>query len=130
MATTNDLMGLGDSGPHATLAGHTISAATNGIGTAQSGAAPITNSVFIANSVSSNTAYTLPNTARNFPVAKEIYFFNTGSATALVFAPTGGATLNGSTSSSVSVATNVGASFLLVSGSGGSAPQWVGIVSA
>ncbi len=130
MATSIDLMGLGDSGPHATLAGHTISAVTNGVGTAQSGAAPIVGSVFLANSVSSNTAYALPNTAANFPVGKELYFFNVGSATALVFSPTGGATLNGSASSSVSVSTNKGASFQLVSGSGGSAPQWVGVVSA
>ncbi len=130
MAQSIDLMGTGDSGPHAILAGHQITAATNGTGTSQSGATAIATSVFLANSVSSNTAYALPAAARGFPVAKEIYFFNTGSATALVFAPTGGATLNGSTSASVSVSTNKGATFMLVSGSGGSAPQWVGIVSA
>lgn len=130
MAQAIDLMGVGDSGPHASLAGHQITGSTAGVGTTQALGVAIATSVFLANSTSGKTAFTLPSSARGFPVAKEIYFFNVGDTTALVYAPTGGATLNASTSASVSVSANKGASFQLVSGSGGSAPQWVGIVSA
>jgi hypothetical protein len=123
-------MGLGDSGPHATLIGRQISGPTAGVGTTQALGVVIGTSVFLANSTSGKTGFILPPSAVVFPPAKEIYFFNTGDTTALVYAPTGGATLNGSTSASVSVSANKGASFQLVSGSGGAAPQWVGIVSA
>lgn len=128
MVLATDLMGLGDSGPHATLAGDQITGSTAGTGTAQTGATPISTSVYVGNATAGSTAFTLPKLA--WPMASEVSFFNVGNASALVFPPLGGATLNASSSSSVSVATNKGAIFMLVAGSGGSAPQWVGIVSA
>ena len=132
MALAQDLMGLGDSGPHATLAGHNVTTSTAGTGTAQIGATAIGTSIFLGNSTSGKTAYTLPSasTAVGVAMAKEVYFFNVGDTTALIFAPLGGATLNGSASSSISVSANTGAMFMCVAGAGGSAPQWTGIVSA
>ncbi len=130
MAQTSDLMGTGDSGPHATLAGHQIASSLAGTSTTQAAGTPLPTSVVAGNSLSGATGYVLPVGSRAFPLAKEIYFFNVGDTTALIYAPAGGATLNGSTSAAVSVSANKGCLFMCVSGSGGSAPQWVALNSA
>lgn len=130
MATTSDLMGLGMAPGLAGKAGHQIAGPLPGIGTAQVGAQALTGSVFVGAPTSGQTAYTLPSGAAT--MAKEFYFFNAavGATTALIYPPTGGATLNGSTSAAVSVAQNKGAMFMLVANSGGAAPQWVALAGA
>lgn len=129
MALVSDLMGLGDSAAHAGRLGHTITSNLAGTGTAQSGATAITTSLTIGKPTTGQTAYTLPSSPA---MAKEFYFFNAavGADTALIYPLAGGTTLNGSTSAAVSVAQNKGCMFMCVSGSGGTAPQWVAINSA
>ena len=130
MALTTDLTGLGIAPALAGRLGHASTPALAGIGTAQAGAAPIGTTVTIGSPTAGNTAYTLPSGA--VPMLKEWYFFNAavGATTALIYPPTGGATLNGSTSAAISVAQNKGAMFMLVANSGGTAPQWVTLAGA
>lgn len=129
MAIVSDLTGLGTPAELASKLGHNI-ATLIGIGTSQTGAAKIGSSITIGKPVTGQTAYTLPATAAS--MGKEFYFFNAavGADTALIFAPLGGATLNGSTSASVSVAQNKGAQFILTSGSGGNSAVWLALVGA
>ncbi len=130
MALVTDLMGLGDSAAHAGRLGHQITTGLVGSGTTQTGGATvITTSVTVGVPAASFTAYLLP-TAPS--MAKEYYFFNNAATaiTALIYPVAGGMTLNGSTSSSVSIAQNKGCMFMCVAGSGGTAPQWVAINSA
>lgn len=130
MAIASDLIGLGTPPALAGKLGHQIAGPLPGIGTAQTGAQALTGSVFIGAPTSGQTAYTLPTGAVS--MAKEFYFFNAaaGATTALIYPPTGGATLNGSTSAAVSVAQNKGCQFMLLANSGGAAPQWAALAGA
>lgn len=127
MAITSDLSGLGMATALAGRVGHQITAAVVGAGTAQAGSTVMGTSVTVGVPVTGQTAYSLPTGA--IAMGKEFYFFNNAASavTALIFPPIGGtATLNGSTSASVSVAQNKAAMFMLVANSGGSTAQWVG----
>ncbi len=129
MALASDLMGLGDSAAHAGRLGHAIATLT-GSGTTQAGTpTAIVQTITIGTPTSGQTAYLLPSSP---PMAKEYYFFNAavGADSALVYPRTGGMTLNGSTSSAVTIAQNKGCMFMCVASSGGTAPQWVAINSA
>jgi hypothetical protein len=130
MALNTDLTGLGMAAALAGRVGHAVTLGLAGTGTAQVGATAIGTTVTVGVPTAGNTAYTLPTGAQ--PMLKEWYFFNNAATavTALIYPPTGGATLNGSTSAAVSVAQNKGAQFMLVAGSGGAAPQWVTLAGA
>ncbi len=130
MALATDLMGLGDSAAHAGRLGHMISTALSGSGTTQAGTpTAIVNSITIGAPTSGQTAYVLPASPS---MGKEYYYFNAavGANSALIYPRTGGMTLNGSTSSAVTVVQNKGCMFMCVANAGGTAPQWVAINSA
>lgn len=129
MATVIDLMGLGTAPLPAEKIGHVIATGVQGVGTAQSGAKAIAQSVTVGVPITNQTAYALP--TGSVSMAKEFYFYNDAASavTALIYPPTGGATLNGSTSAALSVAQNKGAMFMCVSGAGGSAPKWFSILT-
>ncbi len=129
MALASDLMGLGDSPEHAGRLGHAITTLA-GSGTTQAGTpTALVQSLTIGKPTTGQTAYLLPAAP---PMAKEFYFFNAavGADSALIYPRTGGMTLNGSTSSAVTVVQNKGCMFMCVANSGGTAPQWVAINSA
>lgn len=138
MALFSDLLGLGFAPALANLIGFTINPAPGpgtpppGIGTTQSGAQAISTTITYAAPTAGQTAFTLPTTAQGAQGTAEYYFFN-GAATAvsaLVYPPTGGATLNGSTSAAITIAQNKGCQFMLVDNVGGTAPTWVALLGS
>jgi hypothetical protein len=105
MSTIQDLMGLGMSGWLAGRLGNSVTLNLAGVGTAQTGAAAITNKVTTATTSSGQTAFVLPT---NASIGSVWYFFNQSATAALVYPPPGvSGTINGgSTDASFSVAQN------------------------
>jgi len=77
--------------------------AVTGVGTAQSGAAPLTGAMNVVTTASGQTAVLLP---ANHPVGSPIVVRVTSATAGLVFPPTGGAVNGGSANASFSVAQN------------------------
>lgn len=104
MALSTDLMGLGTAAAAAGRIGHPPKTTLAGVGTSQTGAAVILTTNTVGTTTGGQTAFILPAASTAPAVAKEYYFVNKSSTAALVFPPSDGGTLNGSTSASVSCA--------------------------
>lgn len=129
MAITSDLMGLGMAPALAGKVGHQVTKALVGIGTAQTGSAPLTNTVTVGVPTTGNTAYALPAKSAAPSQLKEYYFFNNAATavSALVYPPGDGSTLAGSSSAAVTVPQDKGCLFMETGGQGG---VWFYILSA
>jgi hypothetical protein len=103
MSTVQDLMGCGMPKEQANRLGNSVSLLLAGIGTAQAGAAAISNKVTTATTAGGATAFILPAAAS---IGSVWYFLNTSSTAALVYPPAGvsGTINNGSADGSFSVA--------------------------
>ena len=114
MSTIQDLMGLGMPGQLAGRLGNNVTTALAGVGTAQTGAAAITNKVTSGTTAGGATAFVLPSSAS---IGSVWYFLNTSSTAALVFPPPGvSGTINGgSADASFSVAQNKPTIFVRIS---------------
>jgi hypothetical protein len=80
-----------------------------GIGTTQSGAAPLSGATCLLTTASGQTAFVLPASGPGSNPGDEIYVYNTTATTALIY-PAGAETIDGSTND-VTVAQNAKTSF-------------------
>lgn len=111
MPSAAELIGLGTPPKLAGLSGNLPSAKT-GVGTAQTGATPITTNFTVLTASGGATAFLLP----AVPAGSGPYIVsNQSGTTALVFPPSGGSIQGGSTDASFSVATNKSAMFFKTS---------------
>ena len=102
MPCANELIGLGIPPKAAGLIGNSPSAKT-GVGTAQTGAAPITTNFTVLTAAGGMTAFILP----TIPIGSgPLIVINQSGTTALVFPPVGGNIQGGGTDTAFSVATN------------------------
>lgn len=116
MASAAELIGLGEAPKLAGLIGN-VPSAKSGVGTAQSGATPITTNFTVLTTASGQTAFLLP----TVPAGSGPYIMsNANSDTALVYPPTGGTIQGGSANAAFSVAQNKTAMFFKTS-----ATAWV-----
>ena len=100
MASAAELIGLGEAPRLAGLIGN-VPSAKSGVGTAQSGATPITTNFTVLTTASGQTAFLLP----AVPAGSGPYIMsNANSDTALVFGRTGETIQGGSANASFSVA--------------------------
>jgi hypothetical protein len=130
MAKTSDLTGLGMAPALAGYLNEDVSTVA-GVGTSQTGAAPLTTPTTILTTTGGQTAFILPSGTSNpglTSIGNELVVYNTSSTTALIFPPVSG-TLNGG-SSSLSVAQNKGASFRVTSNPGGSNIGYLSLAGA
>ena len=111
MTLQTDLTGIGWPGAWAEAEGHTIGTLA-GIGTAQSGAARISNTMTLVTTSSGQTAVVLP---ANMPLASPYFVYNNSATAALLFPPSGCTIDNGSANASVSIAQNRGRMVIRVS---------------
>ena len=102
MAQASELIGIGAPAKWAGLVGNSPSAKT-GVGTAQTGATPITTNFTVLTASGGATAFILP----AIPVGGgPLIVINQSGTTALVFPPVGGNIQGGGTDTAFSVATN------------------------
>lgn len=128
MALVSDLTGLGLPGALALKLGNTI-ASVAGVGTTQTGAAPIKGGVVLATPTSSNTAFLLDSLAS---ATRLSFFYNQSSSqTALIYPPTSGTINGGAANAALSVPPLTAALLEPVTG-GGVTPQnwWANVGSA
>jgi hypothetical protein len=116
MSSSGELIGLGMPPKLAGLVGNLPSAKT-GVGTAQSGAAPITTNFTVLTTAGGTTAFLLP----TVPAGSGPYIVaNPSATTALIYPPSGGTIQGGSADAAFSVAQNKTAMFFKTS-----ATAWV-----
>jgi hypothetical protein len=113
----SDMMGLGMPSALANLVGESIPASVAGVGTAQSGATPLTGSINQVTTSAGQTAVVLPSTQ---PLGTSINVYVSTATAALVFPPSGGGINEGAANASFSVAQARVASFVRLS-----ATKWV-----
>lgn len=111
MSTVQDFMGLGMPGALANRIGNTP-VTIAGIGTAQTGAAPIQTGLTVATTAGGATAFVFQAAAS---LGRPFYFFNSSATTALVYPPSGGNFNGGSTDAAFSVAQNKFVTFMRLS---------------
>ena len=109
---SSDMMGLGMPAALANLVGDTIPASVAGVGTAQSGATPLTGTINQVTTSAGQTAFLLPSTQ---PLGTSVNVYVSTSTAALVFPPSGGNINEGAANASFSVAQSRVASFVRVS---------------
>jgi hypothetical protein len=108
VASTSKLIGMGTPAGVAKLIGNTVQTLA-GVGTAQTGAkAVLVNNALLTTSGGA-TAFVLSDT---WAIGDEVSVYNTSATAALVYPPSGGAFDGGSTDASVSLAQNVGRTFI------------------
>lgn len=124
MALAVDLMGVGLPQEQATRLGTSALTTIAGVGTAQSGAAAIPESVnnVLATTAGGATAFVLPSTAA---IDDAYSVVNSSSTTALVFPPSGGSINAASADASVTVAQNLGRIFIRKSST-----RWISFLTA
>lgn len=107
MPCANELIGLGIPAKPAGLIGNSPSAKT-GVGTAQTGATPITTNFTVLTAAGGATAFILP----AIPVGSgPMIVINQSGTTAAIFPPVGGNIQGGGTDAKFDVATNKSAMF-------------------
>ena len=131
MSIVSDLTGLGMA---PTLAGYVGSqviksiTGANAQGTGLVGTTGLlTGGISVLNTAGGAATYTLPVNAQ---AGKPYFVFNPNSTSGVVYTPTGGATLNGSTTGNITVAQNKGAVFMLVSGAGSNSAVWFSLLGS
>lgn len=121
MTAPSSLMGLGMPPALANALGY-APVTIAGVGTAQTGAAPLTTHLTIATTASSQTAFLLPaNTAGGGP----FFFANTSATAALVYGQPNDTIDGGSANASVSVAQNKVRIFVRTSST-----TWISVLTA
>lgn len=108
VAATSKLVGSGVPPLHSRLIGNTVQSLA-GVGTAQTGAKEIKVNNALLTTAGGATAFVL---STDWTIGDEVTVFNTSATAALVFPPSGGAFDGGSTDASVSLAQNVGRTFI------------------
>jgi fibronectin-binding autotransporter adhesin len=108
VASTSKLIGMGEPAGLAKLIGNTVQTLA-GVGTAQSGAKAVTVNNALLTTSGGATAFVL---STDWAIGDEVTVFNTSATAALVYPPSGGAFDGGSTDASVSLAQNVGRTFI------------------
>jgi hypothetical protein len=119
---SSDMMGLGMPSALANLVGDTIPASVAGVGTAQSGATPLTGTINQVTTASGQTAVVLPSTQ---PLGTSVNVYVSTATAALVFPPSGGGINEGAANASFSVAQAKFTSFVRVS-----ATKWLAQLGA
>ena len=119
---SSDMMGLGMPAALANLVGDTIPAAVAGVGTAQSGATPLTGTMNQVTTAAGQTAFLLSSAQ---PTGTSVNVYNSTSTAALVFPPTGASINEGAANASFSVAQAKFTTFVRVS-----ATKWLAQLSA
>lgn len=109
MSLSVDLMGVGIPAEQASRLGFSPLTTVAGVGTAQSGAAPIRVNNVLATTASGQTAFVLP---ANAELEVPYIVTNSSATAALVFPPSGGAINAAAANASVSIAQNLARIFV------------------
>lgn len=110
VASAQKLIGLGNPAASSNAIGNTVQSLA-GVGTAQVGGKAIRVNNALLTTAGGATAFVL---STDWGIGDEVTVFNTSATAALVFPPVGGAFDGGSTDASVSLAQNVGRTFIKV----------------
>lgn len=121
MAATQNLIGVGMPAAQAIRVGFTVSAKT-GVGTAQTGATPITGNLTVTTTSSGQTAFLLPKAMNG---SGPLIITNPNSDAALIFPQTGETIDGGSQNASVSIAQNKTRAFMKTGST-----TWISLLTA